>query len=198
MGQSGLEKMFRKAGLLILATATLLLAGCATMSADECMVADWYGLGQGDARAGRAVSYLANRAGDCAEAGYPADSEAWHLGFADGLGRFCTVDNGFRFGLEGQRYQNSCLAELEPDFIDGYDLGLAIHSARGRVSGLQQQFEEATRELRRLERVDRPDREAIADQRDERDRIQGRLRVEEVELATMLGVAQGRGFSVPR
>jgi hypothetical protein len=194
----GVRATGRYLALAGLTATVLLVSGCATMSAEECMVADWYGLGQSDARAGRTSSYLANRAGDCAEAGYPADTEAWHQGFADGLGWFCTIDNGFRFGLEGQRYQQSCPPELEGDFSDGYELGLAIHSARGRVSELQRQYDAATRELRKLERADRPDRELIADQRDERDRLHDRLRAEELELATLLGVAQGRGFRVPR
>ena len=191
--------LLRRAGVsAALGAVAAFGVGCATMSAEECMVADWHGIGMADARAGRAGNYLANRAGDCAEAGYPADSEAWYQGFADGLGWFCTLDNGFRYGLEGQRYQQSCPPDLEPGFLEGYELGLAVHSARARVSDLQGQFDQATRALRKLERVDRPDREAVAEQRDARDRIQHLLRVEEIELATLLGLAQGRGFSVPR
>lgn len=199
MGSARSLRSTKQVGVVAaLCAAAVLSGGCATMSAEECMVADWYGLGLADARAGRASTYLANRAGDCAEAGYPADAESWHQGFAEGLGWFCTLDNGFRFGLEGQRYQKSCPPDLEPDFAEGYDLGLAIHSARARVSDLQGQFDQATRDLRNLERADRPDRAAVSEQRDVRDRVHDRLRAEELELATLLGLAQGRGFSVPR
>ena len=188
----------KMAGLAIVFCAAGGLSGCATMSAEECMVADWYGLGMADARAGRSTSHLANRAGDCAEAGYPADSEAWHAGFAEGLYWFCTLDQGFRFGVEGQRYHQTCPGDLERDFLEGYNLGVSLHDAQGRVTSLQREFDQLTRELRRLERADVPDREAINDTREQRDRVQDRLRAEEIELATLRGVAQGRGFVLPR
>lgn len=184
------------AGGLVL--PAILLSGCATMSSEQCMVADWYDLGQADARAGRNSDHLANRAGACAEAGYPADTQAWRAGFAEGLGWFCAIDSGFRFGLEGQRYLNSCPPDLEPQFVEGYDLGLAIHAAQSRVTELQRQLEPVNRQLRREERAEFPDRDAIAELREERDEIQARLRPEEIELATLLGVAQGRGFRVSR
>jgi hypothetical protein len=176
----------------------LLSAACATMTAEECMVADWYGIGQADARAGRTSSYLANRAGDCAEAGYPADSEAWYQGFADGLGWFCAIDNGFRFGLDGQRYQQSCPPDLEPAFLEGFELGQSIHATRARVAELKGQVDQASRDLRRLERSEGTDPEALADQRDVLEQHSARLREEELELASLLGFAQGRGFNVGR
>ncbi len=188
----------RSVGLVALLFAAAGLSGCATMSPEECMVADWYGLGMADARAGRSGAHLADRAGACAEAGYPADAEAWHAGFAEGLYWFCTLDQGFRFGIEGQRYHQTCPGDLEPDFLEGYQLGQSLHQAQARVSTLQREFDQLNRELRRLERADVPDREAIADTRYQRDRVQDRLRVEEIELATLRGVAQGRGFVVPR
>ncbi|TVQ41140.1 MAG: DUF2799 domain-containing protein [Wenzhouxiangella sp.] len=188
----------RTARLALAFSAIAGLSGCATMSAEECMVADWYGLGQADARAGLTTAHLANRASACADAGYPADSDAWHAGFAEGLYWFCTLDRGFRFGLDGQRYQQTCPGDIEADFLEGYQLGLSLHQAQARVASLQSELDGLTRDLRRLERADAPDREAIADTRDQRDRVQDRLRAEEIELATLRGVAQGRGFVIPR
>jgi hypothetical protein len=179
-------------------SAVALTAGCATMSAEECMVADWYRLGDLDARAGRGSDFLANRAGDCAEAGYPADTEAWYAGFEHGLLAFCTLDSGFRFGLEGKSYERSCPAHLEAGFLDGFELGQSIHQLQSRVNASRQEVDRLTRELRRLERDDKPDRAAISEARDDRDRARDRLRAEEVELATLRGMAQGRGFRLPR
>ncbi|MCC5863548.1 MAG: DUF2799 domain-containing protein [Wenzhouxiangella sp.] len=191
-------KKTKVASLAVMFCAAAGLSGCATMSAEECMVADWYDLGMADARAGRSASHLANRAGACAETGYPADSEAWRAGFTEGLYWFCTLDQGFRFGMEGQRYQQTCPGDIEPDFLEGYELGLSLHQAQARVSSLQSEFDQLSRDLRRLERAEVPDREAITDHRERRDRVQDRLRSEEIELATLRGVAQGRGFVLPR
>lgn len=191
-------RKFKAAGMMALLCAVGGLSGCATMSPEECMVADWYGLGMADARAGRSTAHLADRASACAEAGYPADSEAWHAGFDEGLYWFCTLDRGFRFGMEGQRYQQTCPGDIEPDFLEGYHLGQSLHQAQARVSRLQDNLDELSRELRRLERADIRDREAIADTREQRERVRDRLRAEEIELAHLRGVAQGRGFVVPR
>ncbi len=179
---------------ILLISSSALLSGCATMSPEECMVADWYRIGEQDARAGRSSDFLAQRAGDCAEAGYPADADAWHAGFEDGLHYFCTLDEGFRFGLEGQRYQSSCPAGLERDFLEGYELGHGIHQLSARVESSRRELERLNRQLRDLQREEQPDREEIADVRERRDRVSDRLRAEEVELATLRGVAQGRGF----
>ncbi|MCH8479666.1 MAG: hypothetical protein LAT56_17270, partial [Wenzhouxiangella sp.] len=56
-------KKTKVASLAVMFCAAAGLSGCATMSAEECMVADWYDLGMADARAGRSASHLANRAG---------------------------------------------------------------------------------------------------------------------------------------
>jgi hypothetical protein len=179
---------------ILLVASSAMLGGCATMSPEECMVADWHRIGEQDARAGRSMDYLAQRAGDCNEAGYPADVDAWHAGFEHGLGYFCTIDSGFRFGLEGQRYLNSCPTGLELDFIEGYELGHGIHQLSSRVDSSRRELERLNRQLRDLQREERPDREEIADLLEQRDRVSDRLRAEEVELATLRGVAQGRGF----
>lgn len=179
------------------ALTALLLSACATMSPEQCMVADWYGLGEQDARAGRTADYLAERASACREAGYSADNEAWRAGFKRGLEAFCTLDNGFRFGVEGSRYQRSCPAEWEPEFSDGYQLGASIYA-------LQQRVEQGDAELERvLDQIDKetdqgsPDSGKLADLRRQSERLQRQLRSDEVELATARGVALGRGFSLP-
>ena len=184
--------------VFMMVTATMLVTGCATMTAEECMVADWYRLGQQDAMAGRTTSYLGNRAGDCTEAGHPVDEVAWYAGYERGLEHYCTIDNGFRQGVEGQRYNRICPPELEAAFLDGYDLGASIHRLQGQVNSLRQELDTVTGELRKLEREDRPDRAAIADLRDQRADIRSRLTASEIELATVRGIAQGRGFPVPR
>jgi len=185
------------AGLMILATASL-LNGCATMTPEECMVADWYRLGELDARSGRGNDYLSQREGDCYEAGYPADTDAWYRGHTEGLNYFCTIDNGFRFGLDGNSYQRSCPGQMEDEFLDGYELGQSIHSLTSRVASSRQELERLNRDLRKLEREERPDRDALYELRDSRNRVHYRLRAEEVELASIRGVAQGRGFRLPR
>ncbi len=182
-------------GLATMGLAALALTGgCATMSADECMVADWYRLGESDARAGRTPEHLARRASDCAEAGYPADSDAWYEGFERGLTHFCTLHSGFRFGLEGSRYEHTCPSHLEDGFIEGYDLGSGIHELGSEIDRIDREMERLTREIRSERDADRPDRSRLGELRDRREDLDRQRRSLEVELATLRGMARGRGF----
>ncbi|QOC23859.1 DUF2799 domain-containing protein [Wenzhouxiangella sp. AB-CW3] len=164
------------------------------MSPEECAVADWERIGEMDARAGQGMSYFARRADDCAEAGYPADREAWTHGWDTGIVWFCTRNNGFRQGINGQRYDSICPGELEPEFLDGYDTGQAVYQARSRVDRSVDEIRRAEDQLAQL-REERPrDREAIAETRERLAVLRDRLRDQELELARLEGLAQGQGF----
>ena len=182
--------------MLQVAMVGLLLTGCATMSPEECAVADWERIGEMDARSGEGMNYFARRASDCAEAGYPADQAAWTRGWDVGITWFCTRNNGFRKGLDGYRYDQICPGHIEQDFLDGYDTGYAIHQYHERIDRTGSEIERARERLDDL-RAERPrDPEAIADARDRLAVLRDRLRTEELELARLKGLAQGRGFPV--
>ena len=182
-----------------LAGSTLsLTTGCATMSPEQCMVADWYRLGEQDALAGRSSDHLANRAGACQDAGYQSDMDAWYAGFEDALPSFCTLDNGFRFGVEGKSYQNTCPSELAPQFLDGYDMGSEIHELERAVTASNRQVNQLNSEIQRERNSDVPKIDRINRLREEMTELLEDIRPMEVELATLRGVAIGRGFNVPR
>ena len=180
------------ASLLLLA----LMAGCATMTADECMVADWYRLGQQDARDGRQADYLAQRAGACRDAGIAADADAWYAGYEDGLIGFCTAERGFRYGQDGQHYRRICPADLEVAFLSGYELGFGLHTVSERISQSNGRLSQIERELHRERERANVDRDKIADLRREQRELERLLRMDELEFASLRGVAVGRGFSL--
>lgn len=177
-----------------LLVAVLGLGGCATMTPEECAVADWERIGEMDARAGQGMDHFARRAGDCADAGYSADQTAWRRGWDLGITWFCTPNNGFRQGLNGYRYGNICPGYLEDDFLGGYETGYAIHQARSRMDGTVSEIKRAEQRLERLRGEQPQDREAIARARDRLTALHDRLRQQELELARLEGVAQGQGF----
>jgi hypothetical protein len=178
--------------------AGLLVTGCATMSPEQCMVADWYRLGEQDAMAGRSPDHLANRAGACQEAGYEADAEAWYAGFEEALPRFCTLDNGFQFGVSGSRYQNTCPAYLSEGFQSGYQVGAEIYALEQSVAAAQRRVDQADQRIERELNREQPDPDRIEDLQDELDDLVSDLRELELELATARGVAIGQGFRLPR
>lgn len=118
------------------------LAGCETMSAEECAAADWHALGYEDA-AQRGASRFENRAETCAEKGVSADAMAYRGGFDDGMYQFCRPENGFAFARRGGSFAGSCPAELSEQFSYAYSDGQ-------RVRGVEQALEAARSQIGRL------------------------------------------------
>jgi len=187
----------RMKGFSVVLVAALLASGCATMSPEQCMVADWYELGERDALAGLDSNHLANRAKACQEAGYDIDSEAWYAGFDAAIPAFCTLDNGFRYGIVGNSYRNTCPSEIQAEFLEGYDVGTRIYALEQQVASSQRRLNSIQANIERAQDSDTPDRQSILDLREDlRDQME-LIRNQEVALATARGVAIGRGFPVP-
>lgn len=104
-----------------------LMAGCTVVSLEEraaaCNGTDWQRYGQNDGRLGVATTSRAGEFERCAAAGAPVDLVAYQEGRTAGLPTYCTTENGYTVGYEGRRYAGVCPAELEPDFLQGYERG---------------------------------------------------------------------------
>ena len=122
----------------VLATlpVALALVGCATMSKDECLTADWYQVGYEDGALGYADTRISQHRQACAEYGITTDLRAYQDGHEEGIIRFCTPRNGFVQGRNGYNYTGICPPSLEHGFLDGYDAGREIYSARLVISEL--------------------------------------------------------------
>lgn len=112
-----------------LAVAGLMMAltGCATLSVEEraaaCAQTDWAKYGTNDGTLGVPTSDRADKFSDCAEIGQPADLVAYQAGRTKGLETYCTLENGYKVGLEGRRYDSVCPPALASDFLQGYERG---------------------------------------------------------------------------
>ena len=104
-----------------------LLAGCASLSPEEqaaaCRDTDWQRFGENDGRLGVATRMRANKFQACADVGQPVDLAAYQAGRQLGLEVYCTVENGYRVGYEGRRYNDVCPPTSEPDFLQGLAQG---------------------------------------------------------------------------
>lgn len=174
--------------------AIMVVGGCATMSPEECAVADWEHLGERDGRFGQPPEFFGRRASDCEEAGYGADQTAWRRGWDRGIADFCTPDNGFRKGLEGYSYEHICPGLLESDFLEGYEPGIAVHDAQSRLEQTESEVERVEKRLRAMREEDEADRDAIERERDRLETLHERLHEQELELERLRGVAEGLGY----
>jgi hypothetical protein len=142
--------MKRLAALLL--ASLFVLSGCATLSEEECLTADWFSIGFEDGANG----YPANRIGAhreaCAKHGITPDLRQYQDGHDEGLLNFCTARNGFSRARNGYQYTGICPPSLEPEFLDGYQAGREIYAVTSEISGLRSEQRSNENELSQSQR----------------------------------------------
>ena len=126
--------------LILLALATALLGGCASIPKSACQSGDWYDIGMRDGTNGRPEDRFLDHAQACAKHGLPADREQWLVGRAHGLEQYCTTRSGLDVGASNGRYAGVCPVAQEQDFLRGYDVGRDLSQARGRLAALDNEM----------------------------------------------------------
>ena len=180
----------------LLAVGTLLLAACSTtMTRDECRAVNWRTVGYEDGVAGYSGERIGQHRKACAEYGVAPDLDAYRAGRADGLREYCQPRNGYRAGVNGAVYHDSCPADLAPAFVEAYDSGRELYVRTRRVTDAESEIAHKRREIARLEdsvtrkafvvisETATPEErtQAVVDTKQAAERI-GRLKAEIVEL----------------
>lgn len=140
-----------KSPMAFLVVALAFLSGCAVMSQQDCLHADWYELGYRDGSTGQSRDRLQQRQQACVEHGITSDKSAYYDGYEAGLDQFCTAASGYQRGREGYRYNNICPPLLEGDFLTGYQRGHEVYQTRQQMDEQDRQLRHQTLRLRRLD-----------------------------------------------
>lgn len=106
------------------------LAGCASLDRQACLEGDWYQIGMDDGVLGRSVTQQQKHSVACSEYGVSVQVTAYLRGHAEGLKQYCTLEGGYRAGLNGSAYLGVCPEESEGAFLKAYRSGR--HEARLR------------------------------------------------------------------
>lgn len=170
--------------------ACLITTGCATMSEDQCRMADWYEVGLADGRAGHSDLRLGKHAEACASVGIRPDADAWRAGRRDGLMAYCTAESGWRIGQTGASYHQVCDPEGEADFLFGYEIGKELHDVGASIHDLENRIAAVNRQLDDTA-LDEDDRHAL---RDELERLNRQIRNLERQRGDAEAEARNRGF----
>ena len=208
-------------GICVVLGTLALLQGCASMSENECLNADWRLIGQDDGQSGKPRSILGAYRKDCAQYGVTPNQHEYEEGRDQGLTFYCTRDNGYRVGRSNPEYQGVCPAVLEIDFQSGYEMGRSVNQAVSRVERVNSlirrtrrdiaDLEDEIRELEREVQTDQLSKEESAEKRDgigtmnrQIGRLEGKLeglihnRVLRIfEYREVVKTAQGEGFYEP-
>lgn len=133
---------------LCLIVAAMLLSGCASMSKEECLTANWHDQGFRDGRTGQPLARLAEHRKACAKVGVIPNDGQYAQGRDEGIAVYCAPENGMRVGRQGQTYRNACPASLEQQFLMSYHQGKQLYDAEQRVEELTQETRELELSLR--------------------------------------------------
>lgn len=127
------------------------LSGCATLSVEECQVANWYDIGYRDGVAGKSWSELAAHSKACAKAHIVPDQGAWEQGRKAGLKQYCTTDNAYRIGLSGRAFATSqCPASQFKSLDDANAMGRAINNLEDKMKTIEKEVKALREEYEKL------------------------------------------------
>ena len=160
-------KPVRTASMLLIVLA---LAGCATMSPEECRFANWSDVGLRDGIEGQPLALLNARISDCTEAGVHVDGNAYLKGRESGLKTYCRLENAVAVGLNGGHYEGVCPAQIDAEFRRRFELGHNVFAAHAEVARIDSRMQSLEQRLRRLDH-DEDKRLRDANKDDDRRRI---------------------------
>ena len=140
----------KRMGLMAAAALTVVLQGCASMSKNECLTADWYAVGYESGVRGQGEARISEHRKACAEHGVTPDLARYLEGREAGLQKFCEPGNGYRLGRAGTGYAGVCPPRLERDFLQAYNAGRELYHMQQNVNRLGRRVKAKQAELRQI------------------------------------------------
>jgi len=122
-----------KRSLLLLNAALLFsLAGCASLSKDECLSGNWEEIGVRDGANGKPEEYLIEHTTACAKLNVVPDRGAWNHGRERGLERFCQPNRMYNIGEYGGGFDVGICRNFDQERLtDAYEKGREVHYRAG-------------------------------------------------------------------
>lgn len=143
--------------------AFLAIAGCGESEEERnrrdqrqaaaCQATDWWALGFEDGVKGLRADQFGKYRRECAPHGVTADIGGYLDGRDDGLVDYCKPQNGYRLGVDGNRYANVCPPDLERPFLDAHKDGAGLRERRAAVDKAESRLSQAKKRANSLERT---------------------------------------------
>jgi hypothetical protein len=137
--------MEREMKLIWFLLTAALLAGCASMTKEQCLEAEatsWERIGWIDGSDGWSPERrLAMHRDACKEVRVQPDRDTYMRGWQNGVIEYCTPDRGYAVGLSGSSGNSGiCPPETRGLFDDNVDLGLRVYTLRSEISSLESEI----------------------------------------------------------
>lgn len=150
--------------LRVFAALTLLssLAGCATLSEDECRAANWEDIGIRDGANGRNEEYLIEHSTACAKVNVVPDRGAWLHGREKGLERYCVPQRMYSIGEYGGSYDAGTCRNFDQDRLaHAYERGRDVHRLSGELGAIDSEIRDVRSRLEKKD-LEQKERERLA------------------------------------
>ena len=99
------------------------LSACASLSAEECRVADWREIGYTDAANGFTQGRIEDHRNACAKTGVAVQLAPYLEGFNAGLQNYCTVQTALNLGSTGAQFPSQCTGAIVKKMTPAYQAG---------------------------------------------------------------------------
>ena len=124
-----------KLKLVVLASIAM-LNGCAIMSKNECLSANWSLIGQRDGYNGDG-SFMQKRAQACIKHDSILDTAAYTEGYKKGLKHYCNPQTIFDYALQGRGTYQSCPMELQNHLRPYYNTANQFYNANKNLKSIE-------------------------------------------------------------
>lgn len=122
--------------------ALILVAGCATLTEDECRQGNWQEIGQRDGANGRTADHVSRHFKACEKTGIKPDISLWEKGRQQGLPMYCTPARAYREGRDGHDLSPVCPAADLRALAAANEKGQQYHRIGEEISDLRSEINE--------------------------------------------------------
>ncbi len=164
----------------------VLLAGCATLSEDQCRLVDWKDLGQRDGTLGQSPDRVQDHAKSCAKVGIVPDVAMWRAGWREGVVAYCTPRTAWSEGSRNHAYRGACRDLDEEGFKRWHRAGLDVYRTRTERERARSEVERLEAQLKKAEKDD------------ERKTLRERIRALDTEQARLRRLQETLEMGAPR
>ncbi|MES2106873.1 MAG: DUF2799 domain-containing protein [Pseudomonadota bacterium] len=114
------------------------MAGCASLSKDQCLNGNWQQIGFADGTRGLPPDQLNEHAKACSEYGVQTNFEQYMLGRSRGLINYCQPQNAFNIGRAGQgENMAACPPNMQDAFLFEFRRGGEINQMESELEALR-------------------------------------------------------------
>ena len=138
------------------------LSGCASLSKDDCINANWEDIGVRDGADGKPEEYLIQHTNACAKVAVVPDRGAWAHGRERGLERYCLPHRMYQIGEYGGGFEVGVCQNFDQERLaDAYEKGRDVHRLGDHLGDIDVELRNIRTALEKDD-LDRKERERLA------------------------------------